>query len=242
MENKKKIIVTIIAVLCVVAVILLLVSCDSNNDYIIKYMVDGEVYLSQKNKLEEPKEPEKDGYEFVGWYYNDKLFNFETNIEEDIVLEAKFKEIEIPSDDEQKEVIPPDEEDTPQEEPVDEQSKEEQSEDKNESSSKEESNKNEVTNSTQNSNSNTKTSYTYKVVLIDNDKYSVNRLVKVYKNGKEVKATAIYGNYNNKEEYKLGAYSESLKGIKLVSYNQFNKATNYKVELEDGTRVSVNEK
>ncbi len=236
MNKSKKIIIAIMAILCLLAVILLLVSCDSNNDYIVQYMVDGKVYVTQKNKLEEPKEPEKDGYEFVGWYYNDKLFDFKTNIEENIVLEAKFKELEIPSDEEQKEVMPPDEADPPSKEQED-----EQSENQNESSSKEESNKNED-NNTQNSNSNTKISYTYKVVLIDNDKYSVNRLVKVYKNGKEIKAKNIYGKYNNKEEYKLGTYSESLKGIKLVSYKQFEKATNYKVELEDGTKVSVNEK
>lgn len=41
--------------------------------------------------VKEPTPPKKDNYVFVGWYLNDKLFDFNTPITGDIVLEAKYK-------------------------------------------------------------------------------------------------------------------------------------------------------
>lgn len=38
--------------------------------------------------------PEKDGYEFIGWYLNDKPFDFNTEIVSDLRLEAKFKRVD----------------------------------------------------------------------------------------------------------------------------------------------------
>lgn len=38
--------------------------------------------------------PEKDGYEFIGWYLNDKPFDFNTEITSDLRLEAKFKRVD----------------------------------------------------------------------------------------------------------------------------------------------------
>lgn len=39
-------------------------------------------------------EPKKDGYEFVGWYLNDKPFDFNTEIVSDLRIEAKFKRVD----------------------------------------------------------------------------------------------------------------------------------------------------
>lgn len=84
--------------------------------------------------------------------------------------------------------------------------------------------------------------YTYSIELIENDSFSVNRLINIYKNNKIIKSKAIYGNYNNIQDYKLGVYSENYRGIKILSYEQFKKSNNYLVELENGTKVFINEK
>lgn len=38
--------------------------------------------------------PKKDGYEFIGWYLNDKPFDFNTEITSDLRIEAKFKRVD----------------------------------------------------------------------------------------------------------------------------------------------------
>lgn len=45
----------------------------------------------------EPPKPEKAGYVFEGWFYQDKKFDFTTNIDSNIVLTAKWKANEWPT-------------------------------------------------------------------------------------------------------------------------------------------------
>lgn len=105
-------------------------------------------------------------------------------------------------------------------------------------------NGNKVTNSTTVTKNMTVTgewdTYTFVTSYINNDKNSPNRLVTAYKNGTVVGITAIYGNLNGNSEYKLGAWSSKLNGVRIVSYEQFSAANNYKIELSNGTRVFAN--
>ena len=82
--------------------------------------------------------------------------------------------------------------------------------------------------------------YTFSVSLINNDQYSPNRLITAYKNGAQVGITAIYGNYNGNSEYTLGKWNSSLGAVKITSYQQFSSASNYKIQLNDGTKVFAN--
>lgn len=43
----------------------------------------------------DPTEPTKSGYKFIGWYLDDLKYNFNTPLESDIVLKAKWEELEI---------------------------------------------------------------------------------------------------------------------------------------------------
>ncbi|MDY2889029.1 MAG: InlB B-repeat-containing protein, partial [Candidatus Caccosoma sp.] len=49
-------------------------------------------------KVTKPADPTKEGYTFAGWYYNETIWNFDTDVvKENITLTAKFTENEKPS-------------------------------------------------------------------------------------------------------------------------------------------------
>lgn len=63
------------------------VKFDSNGgDYVAPQ------YVEKYDTAYEPNEPEKDDARFVGWYYNDRLWDFDTEITRDITLEAYYWE------------------------------------------------------------------------------------------------------------------------------------------------------
>lgn len=48
--------------------------------------------LKQGEKATEPQEPKKEGYTFLGWYYNNKEYDFNTPVTSNIILTAKWKQ------------------------------------------------------------------------------------------------------------------------------------------------------
>ncbi len=47
------------------------------------------------NKIIKPNNPFKEGFSFLGWYLDEKLFDFNTSISADLTLIAKFQEEEV---------------------------------------------------------------------------------------------------------------------------------------------------
>lgn len=53
-----------------------------------------EVHIEKGHLVQEPKSPTKEGYEFIGWFLEDNLYDFEDPVYEDIELVAQWYELE----------------------------------------------------------------------------------------------------------------------------------------------------
>ena len=67
--------------------------------YTVTFMDGSTVYSEAtleegKTVVEPEKDPTKEGYTFIGWYFNGKEFDFTTKITENMILTAEWKEIE----------------------------------------------------------------------------------------------------------------------------------------------------
>lgn len=94
MKLDKKKIGVIIACLLVVVIVAVLLILNANKKYTIDFTgIEGysSVEIKKGETIEKPKDPEKEGYTFEGWYSDGKLFDFNTKIKENIQLEARFK-------------------------------------------------------------------------------------------------------------------------------------------------------
>jgi len=66
--------------------------------FIVKFETDGGTTISNQvvekgDKVAKPIDPVKDGYTFKGWTLNDEIYDFETVVEEDIELKAKWEKV-----------------------------------------------------------------------------------------------------------------------------------------------------
>lgn len=99
--NKKK--VTIIAILIIILILIIgLVLFFLNKKYIVEFDTKCDITIENQTvkrgqTADEPEEPTRDGYIFLGWYTNEESndkFDFNTKITENLLLVAKWKEIE----------------------------------------------------------------------------------------------------------------------------------------------------
>ena len=98
MDKKKKTIIGVIVGIIVLLLIILLLKGCQTKEYKITFDTNGgnktsALKVEKNNKIKKPENPEKEGYEFLGWYYNDELFDFNTKINKNIKLEARWKKI-----------------------------------------------------------------------------------------------------------------------------------------------------
>ena len=101
----KKIIVAIVAVVAVVAIAIsvIVLNKDTETLHTISFDTNGGAKVaSQKietgEKVTKPADPTKDGYEFLGWFLNGVYFDFDTPVEGDLKLEARWKELIVEDD------------------------------------------------------------------------------------------------------------------------------------------------
>ena len=81
-KNRNRKIKIIVGIIAIVVIILLLIKGCNKKEYEVIFKEDKEktVKVITKEKVERPSDPEKEGYRFVGWYLNGKLYNFEEKV------------------------------------------------------------------------------------------------------------------------------------------------------------------
>lgn len=94
----KNLCVRIIAAILMIATLTPLLTSCANTEYTVDFMVDGELYQSVSAKkpddLALPENPEKSGFTFIGWYYDDGIWQNSFDIS-DLKKETKEKKIRL---------------------------------------------------------------------------------------------------------------------------------------------------
>ena len=89
----------ILGIIIVICTLLLLKFTEKNIYYQIVFdsaggqEIEGQIVL-RGSKIKEPEEITREGYIFDGWYENDNKYDFNTNVNEDTILVAKWKQKE----------------------------------------------------------------------------------------------------------------------------------------------------
>ena len=86
----------IVAILIVIIIVLIL----NNQKYVVTFdMQNGEPKFEQRvkkgNTAYEPSAPKKEGYVFLGWYYNGEIFDFNTPVTNNMTLIAGWEGIKV---------------------------------------------------------------------------------------------------------------------------------------------------
>lgn len=87
-----------ISIIIFIFVIFLMVFSICDKKYIVKFNSNGGSIVTSKRirynrTIKEPQPPMRDGYQFIGWYYDNEKFSFDTKIKDNLELEAKWKKI-----------------------------------------------------------------------------------------------------------------------------------------------------
>ena len=97
-EVTTKTVIGIVAgiILLIVIILLLMKGCNADKKYTVTFDSNGgsivdKLTVKENENIKRPKDPTKKGYVFIGWYYKDKLFKFNTKITKNIKLEARWK-------------------------------------------------------------------------------------------------------------------------------------------------------
>lgn len=96
-EKKKKVIFIIIAIIVLLAIILTLVLLLKPKYYEITFDSNGgskveSIKVKEKDRIKQPDDPTKEGYDFAGWYYKEELYDFDMPVKSDMTLKAEWEE------------------------------------------------------------------------------------------------------------------------------------------------------
>lgn len=90
--NKKNVLIACVAIILLLVIFGLLLI--NSKTYTIK-IIDGDNSYVQKvkrnHKLTKPEDPKKEGYDFIGWYKDGKLYDFELKVKENFTIKAEYE-------------------------------------------------------------------------------------------------------------------------------------------------------
>ncbi len=98
--SKKTVFAIIIPIIIVIIIFFLLVRGCTNKIYTVTFDSSGgsiieSIKVRKNEKINMPTDPKKKGYSFVGWYYENKLFDFNTKITKDMTLKAHWTKSDL---------------------------------------------------------------------------------------------------------------------------------------------------
>ena len=99
-ENKSLFLEVLILFLVVFSLACVLAVLFSTKSYTVFFDSNGgnqipHQIIRGKNVLRVPDDPKKEGYQFLGWYKGDTLYDFKEEVKETFTLEAHWKKIEV---------------------------------------------------------------------------------------------------------------------------------------------------
>ncbi len=98
MKEKKKMMIAIVLIVLLGILIFAIVVSSKGNSIKVTFDSHGgteveSLKIKKGEIIEEPEEPLKEGYEFIGWYYDGKKFDFSKELDKNIKLEAKWLKV-----------------------------------------------------------------------------------------------------------------------------------------------------
>ena len=86
-----------ILIVFLLTIVMFFTSCLAGN-YKVTFDSNGgsaveEQYVPLNELVDEPSDPTKEGFEFVGWYYKDELYDFSKPVDRNFKLVAKWEEV-----------------------------------------------------------------------------------------------------------------------------------------------------
>lgn len=99
MNNKIIAVLTVITIVIFAAVVFVIVETkDKNTEYLVTFSYEdgkaNEVVVKDGDLISEPEKPLLEGYTFLGWYKNGKLYDFSVPIKESITLVARYEKLD----------------------------------------------------------------------------------------------------------------------------------------------------
>ena len=93
-DNKKGLLCAIGAAIVVLVLVLVMVK-GCGKEYTVKFDSNGgsaveSVTVKENETVTKPKDPTREGYEFAGWYLDNKEYDFSTKVTKDITLKAHW--------------------------------------------------------------------------------------------------------------------------------------------------------
>ncbi len=79
----------------IIALVLVAILTGCSKEYTVVFNTDGgsnvaSLKVEKDGKVTKPSNPTKENYTFDGWYYNGELYDFNTKVTKDIILEARW--------------------------------------------------------------------------------------------------------------------------------------------------------